>query len=182
MIYLLMMMTGLAAAAAGAMRLSLPLLVLVILAQGWGFCPESPVLEWLCQPVTLVPLVFWTLFEVVGSRTALGQRVVQAVQFIGAPLMGALLVSVVLPEASWLQLLTGSCLAAVLQLVQTGYIFRKGFLPWWFTLAQDGLAVGLVLMALGAPWLGGMVALGLVGLALYQTRQWQQFNPACGKY
>jgi len=182
MVSLIAMLTALAAASAGAMRISSPLLLLVLLAQHLGVCPQSQLLAWLCQPFSLVILIFWTLFELVGSRTPLGQRVLQAVQLVLAPVVGAILVSVVLPEANWLYVTTGAVLAALLQLVQTGYVFRKGFLPWWFTLTQDLMAVALVLMALGAPILGGAVALGLALLALRQAQLWRaQFAPACGK-
>jgi len=182
MVSLVAMLTALAAAAAGGMRLSSPLLILVLLSQQLNVCPESQLLAWLCQPGAIVILAFWTLFELIGSRTPLGQRLLQSVQLVLAPVVAAVLIALILPESNWLYVTSGAALAAILQLVQMGYVFRKGFLPLWFTLTQDLLAMALVFMALGAPLLGGLVALGMVGLALHQAQQWRaDFAPACGK-
>ncbi|WP_218080402.1 DUF4126 domain-containing protein [Anthocerotibacter panamensis] len=185
MLYLLTTFGALAAAAAGGIRLSLPLLLLVIFNQSLGMDGASPVLAWLYQPQAITFLCIWAFFEVFGSKTALGQRLVRGIQFFMSPVIGALLATVMLPFTGWLQVclvVTGAVLAAILQLAQTGYVFRHGLLPFWFTLCQDFLAVGLVLMALQAPLLGGLSVLLLVLLALRQTYLWQgQFGLKQGR-
>jgi hypothetical protein len=171
-------LASLSAASAGGIRLGLPLLLLVIIG---GPQTENGFIHFLMQPFMLGILCAWTLVEVVASKTALGQRAVRVVQFGLTPLVAA-----VLAAASWsgnfwtgtVVVLLGVLVASLLQLVQSGFLFRMGPLPLSASFLQDALCGILVILAFYAPALGAGLGLSLLALALGQAQSWRkQFKP-----
>lgn len=180
------MLATLSAAAAGGMRVALPLLAIVLIQQsqetpgsggGWlSLGSASPETSWV-----LGALVSWSLFEVLASKSLLGQRIQQALQLFFSPLAGAVLAIAVATNrnvAPWLMGIlggVGGMVALVLYLVKTGWFYRLRGLPLWVTVGEDLLCVGLVSMAFGAPEQGGIVALVLLWLAIRSSSQWYQW-------
>ena len=72
---------------------------------------------------------------------------------------------------SWLIGVIGGSLAFMLQLVQAGWFYRWRSLPQWLPFLQDGLSVLLVYLAVQVPLAGGIIALFLLGLAVYNSQQ-----------
>jgi Domain of unknown function (DUF4126) len=175
---LILFLASLSAASAGGIRLGLPLLLLVFIN---GAQTENGFVHFLTQPFMLGILLAWTLVEVVASKTAIGQRVVRLVQFGLTPLVAGILAA-----AFWSGnfgtgvgvALLGALLASVLQLVQSGFLFRIGPLPLWASFLQDILCGLLVVLACYAPPLGAGLGLVLLVLALRQAQSWRkQFKP-----
>lgn len=171
-------LASLSAASAGGIRLGLPLLLLVLIG---GPQTENGFIHFLMHPLMLGILCAWTLVEVVASKTALGQRAVRIVQFGLTPWVAGILAA-----ASWSGnfrtgmgvVLLGVLLASVLQLVQSGFLFRIGPLPFWASFLQDVLCGLLVVLAFYSPALGAGLGLSLLVLALGQAQSWRkQFKP-----
>lgn len=176
------LLAALSASAAGGMRIALPLLLIGILHSD-RLWERVPLLSWFPPPVVLGILVSWSLFELFASKKLLGQRIMQMVQLVGSPIVGAIMGMAIasaglaeLDEAPpWLVGvigLVGGLLALVLQLVQVGWFYRLGRLPLWAILAQDLLCVSLVLFAFDAPAEGGIIALLLLWLAIRNSKEW----------
>jgi Domain of unknown function (DUF4126) len=174
---LILFLASLSAASAGGIRLGLPLLLLMSIN---GAQTENGFVHFLMQPFALGILCAWTLVEVVASKTALGQRVVRSVQFSLTPIVAGLLAA-----AFWSGFWTGigvailgALLASVLQLVQSGFLFRIGPLPLWASFLQDILCSLLVMLACYAPSLGAGLGLVLLIGSLHQAQSWRkQFKP-----
>jgi len=169
---------ALALAAAGGLRTSLTLFVLAI--AGLEGIP-GPLTTGLANPWIAAGLGVWALIELVASRTALGQRLVQAIQFFTAPVVGAAMAMLCVEGDGLIYHLAlgvaGAALAATLQAVYMGYFFRRGRIPAKLQTLKEILCAGLVLLALDAPLVGGMVVLGLLWWALQQAHYWRnQFN------
>lgn len=170
----------LSAAAAGGMRVALPLLAVVLIQQGTS-SDRLPLLGNFQPDLVLGALVSWSLFEVLASKTLLGQRLQQSIQLLFSPLAGAVLAIAVATNRDvtpWLLGIlagVGGMLALVLYLVQMGWFYRLRGLPPWLTLVEDVLCVGLVSLAFGAPREGGLVALILLWLAIRSSSAWYQW-------
>jgi hypothetical protein len=170
----------LSASAAAGMRIALPLLVIALLYGGrlWS---RVPLLSHISPPVVLGTLVIWSLMEVVISKDRLGRRVLQIIELLFSPLVGAIMgatVAQIVGVPSWLVWLLGAVgglLALVLQLVQTGWSYRLRNIPLWVFFAQDTLCVLLVLFALDAPRQGGLIALLLLWLAIRSSKEWHRW-------
>jgi hypothetical protein len=174
-------LAALSASAATGMRIALPLLLIGLLRseQLWS---DVPILSRIPPPIVLGVLVSWSLVELLFSKEILGQRILQVVQLICSPVVGAIVgitvarITQVDPSLIGLLGLIGGLLALVLQLVQVGWFYRLRGLPIWFTFAQDFLCVILVLLAFDAPQQGGIIALLLLWLAIRSSATWRHWQ------
>jgi hypothetical protein len=119
--------------------------------------------------------------EVVISKDRFGRRLLQIIELLFSPLVGAIMgatVAQILGVPGWLVLLlgmVGGLLALVLQLVQIGWSYRLRNIPLWVFFVQDTLCVLLVLFALDAPRQGGLIALLLLWLAIRSSKEWHRW-------
>lgn len=168
----------LSASAAGGLRIGLPLLIIgmVRLDQLWN---QIPFLSFFPPPIIVGILTSWSLFELFGTKKLLGLRILQIVQLIFSPFVGAIMAIGVarLLEVTitpmWLLGLIGSLLALVLKLVQVGWFFRLGRIPVTFILIEDFLSAFLVIFALDAPKHGGLIAMLLLWIAVRSSTAWK---------
>lgn len=176
------LLAALSASAAGGMRIALPLLLIGIL-QNEDLWSRVPLLSYLSPQVVVGVLVSWSVFELFASKKLLGQRILQIVQLVLSPVVGAILgmaiAQITLVDEGttpaffvWIVGIVGGMLALVLQLVQAGWFYRLRGLPLWAILSQDILCVSLVLLAFDAPKQGGIIALLLLWLAIRSSKQW----------
>lgn len=167
----------LSASAAAGIRIGVPLLIMALL-QGSNFWSNVPVLSRISSPVLLGCLISWSLVELFASKKLWGQRILQIIQLLLSPLVGAIMALAVVSATAipdWLIILIGSLLALVLQLVQIGWFYRLRGLPLWAVFLQDTLCIALVLFAFDAPWQGGVIALILLWFAVRSAKQWYQW-------
>lgn len=166
-------LAALCASAAAGIRIALPLLIFGWL-QGEKLWSSVPLLSHIYPPVTLGILTSISLVELFASKQLLGQRLLQVVYLVSSPIVGAIMalasVNVTATPKTLIGLL-GGVFAFVLQLVQTGWFYRWGSLPSWLPFVQDGLCVLLVFLAVNAPQQGGAIALILLGLAFYSSKE-----------
>lgn len=174
------LLAALSASAAAGMRVALPLLLIGLL-YGNGLWSRVPLLSQVAPPIVLGVLVSWSLTEIVISKDRIGQRLLQIVQLLFSPLVGAIMgmaTAQALGVANWMLWLLGGIgglLALVLQLVQVGWFYRLKRVPIWVFFAQDLLCVLLVLFAFDAPSQGGLIALLLLWLALRSSKEWYRW-------
>ncbi|MBH8573319.1 DUF4126 domain-containing protein [Nostocaceae cyanobacterium CENA369] len=164
----------LSASAAAGMRIGIPLLIIGLL-QGSNLWSQVPILSHISSPILLGCLTTWSLIELLASKKLWGQRVVQLVQLLLSPLVGAIMglaVASATATPDWLIALIGGLLALVLQLVQVGWFYRLRGLPLWAVFLQDTLCIALVLFAFDAPKQGGLIAMILLWLAVRSAKQW----------
>lgn len=182
------LLAALSAAAAAGIRTALPLLVIGLL-QGEDLWSGIPIGGYIHSSVVLGVLSSWSLVELFASKNLLGQRLLQLIQLVFSPIVGAIMAlalgvsspdgTLISPIAqaemtvapSWLVGLVGGLFALLLQLVQAGWFYRWGSFPLWIVFIQDGLSVLLVFLAVDAPQLGGIVALILLFLAIFSFRR-----------
>ena len=176
---LLPILAVLSASAAAGMRIALPLLVIGLLGGDlWG---NVPLLSQLHPQILLGILTSWSLFELFGSKKLLSLRILQIIELVLSPLVGALMGMTVSKitnftiEPMWLMTLVGGLLALVLKLVQVGWFFRLRGLPIWLVLLEDSLCVILVLFAFNAPEEGGLIAMLLLWLAIRSSTEWRRW-------
>jgi hypothetical protein len=178
MIHILEVLTALALAAAGGLRTSLALLILAIAAVA-GQPDSNALTQMIASPLGISILSVWSLFELVATKTALGQRLVQALQFFMAPVTGAIIASAFGSETGIVAQMTiglaGAALASALQAVTMGYFFRRGRVTIPVQFLQEGLCVLLVILALNAPLIAGLAVFGLLGAALVQASYWRKY-------
>lgn len=164
-------LAALSAAAAAGIRIALPLLVIGLL-QGESLWRSVPVLSSIYPPAVLGVLTSWCLIELFASKQLLGQRLLQVVYLPLSLIVGAIMAIAAVKVTAVPNLLIGligGLLALLLQLIQAGWFYRWHSLPGWLPFIQDGLCVLLVLLAVKAPNVGGIIALILLGLALYSS-------------
>lgn len=172
-------LAALSASAAGGVRIGLPLLIIGLLYMP-NLWDDVPILSLFPPQLVLGVLVSWSLVELFVSKDRTGQRVIQLVQLVFSPAVGAIAgiaVARTAQLAGWVIGLigvVGGLLALVLQLVQVGWFYRLRGLPLWAVFAQDFLCVCLVLFAFDAPEQGGLIALLLLWFAIRSTKEWQQ--------
>ncbi|VXD23649.1 DUF4126 domain-containing protein [Planktothrix paucivesiculata] len=176
----------LSASAAAGLRIAIPLLVIGLLRNDlWS---SIPFLSQFSPQVVVGVLVSWSLFEIFASKKLLGQRILQLIQLLFSPFVGAILglaiaqATNVQPSLYWIIAIVAGLLALVLQLVQTGLFYRLRGLPLWVILGQDILCVFLVIFAFDAPQQGGLIALLLLWLSIRISKEWyrwyrKQANP-----
>lgn len=179
------LLAALSASAAGGLRIALPLLLIGLLNADelWS---RVPLLSRISPQVALGVLVSWSLFELFATKQPWGQRLLQNVQLVFSPFVGAIM-GMAIAAASFgddsdaptfivaLIGVVGGLLALVLQLVQVGWFYRLGKLPIWAILAQDALCICLVLFAFDAPTEGGLIALLLLWLAIRSSQEWYRW-------
>ncbi|MEG3839573.1 DUF4126 domain-containing protein [Microcoleus sp. herbarium14] len=176
------LLAALSASAAGGMRIALPLLLIGLLRidKLWS---EIPLLSRVHPQVALAILVSWSLLELFASKTFVGLRVLQIVQIIFSPIVGAIMGIAIAQVSSideviahpwmlWIIGVVGGLLALVLQLVQAGWLYRLRGLPIWMIFLQDVLCISLVLFAFDAPRQGGLIAMLLLWLAIRSSKEW----------
>lgn len=174
------LLAALSASAAAGMRIALPLLMIGLLHTE-SLWEDVPILARLHPQVILGVLTSWSLFELIGSKKLLGQRVNQLVQLGFSPLVGALMAATVLKLTPtdlvpiWLVATVGGLLAFVLKVVQVGWFFRLQGLPLWVIVVEDALCVFLVLFAFNAPQQGGLIAMILLWLAVRSSGEWYRW-------
>jgi hypothetical protein len=179
-------LAALSASAAAGMRIALPLLVIGLL-QGGELWSRIPVLSRVPPPLAIGVLVSWSLLELFISKRRLGQRILQIVQLVFSPIVGAIMGMAVAQFAEfpmwlvWLVGGVGGLLALVLQLVQVGWFYRLQGLPVWMIFLQDSLCVLLVFFAFDAPRQGGLIALILLWLAIRSSKEWRRWYVAQAK-
>jgi hypothetical protein len=172
-------LAALSLSAAVGMRVALPLLLIGLLYGNlWA---NVPLLSRISPQIVLGVLVSWSLMELLISKERLGQRVLQLIQLVFSPFVGAIVGITVAQTAEletwllWVIGITGGLLALVLQLVQVGWFYRLQGLPVWVIFLQDFLCVSLVLFAFDAPQQGGLIALLLLWLAIRSSKEWQRW-------
>ena len=172
-------LAALSASAAAGMRIGLPLLIVGIFHSNlWS---GLPLLSLLHPRIWLAILISWSLFELFGSKKLLGQRVIQILQLLLSPFVGALMswtaAKGIDPDFQplWILAVVGGLLAFVLKLVQVGWFFRLRGLPIWAVILEDVLCVCLVLLAFKAPEHGGLIALLLLWLAIRSSSEWRDW-------
>lgn len=172
------LLTVLSLSAATGLRTALPLLLLGVF-QGTLLWSHVPLLSAIHPQFLFGCLMSWSLSELIFSKSLLGQRVLQTIQLLMSPFVGAIAsFTVVLAHdhqsPAWLLVLVGALLALVLQLVQVGWFYRLRGLPIWGVFLQDFLCFLLVFLALDFPSKGGLLALGLLWAAIRSSTLWQQ--------
>lgn len=172
-------LAALSLSAAVGMRVALPLLLIGLLYGNlWA---NVPLLSRISPQIVLGVLVSWSLMELLISKERLGQRILQLIQLVFSPFVGAIVGVTVAqtagldPWLAWVIGVTGGLLALVLQLVQIGWFYRLQGLPVWMIFLQDFLCVSLVLFAFDAPKQGGLIALLLLWLAIRSSKEWQRW-------
>jgi hypothetical protein len=170
----------LSVSAAAGMRIALPLLVIGLI-QG-DLWQQVPLLSRIQPPVLIAVLTAWTLLELFVSKQLWGQRLLQFVELVFSPLVGAVMAMAVArilklepPNLIWILGAVGGLFALVLQLVKVGWFYRLQGLPTWAVLLEDILCVLLVLFAFKAPNSGGLIALLLLWLAMRSSQSWYQW-------
>ncbi|MGY6529642.1 MAG: DUF4126 domain-containing protein [Cyanobacterium sp.] len=169
------------AAASGGFRVGLPLLIIGLanLDKLWS---EIPLLNRIQPEVLLAILVSITIFEILGTKKMIGLRVIQIIQLILSPVVGAILA---VGAANWTNLeyvplwiiaTIGGLFALVLRFVLVGLFFRWGKMPIILTVSEDLLAMILALFALTSPENGGLIAMLLLLLALRISSEWRQWQ------
>ncbi len=179
------LLAALSASAAGGMRIAMPLLLIGLLRidKLWS---EIPLLSGLHPQVVIAILVSWSLLELFASKTFVGQRVLQIVQVIFSPIVGAIMAIAIAQVSSidelvahpwmmWIIGIVGGLLALVLQLVQAGWLYRLKVLPIWLIFVQDALCIALVFFAFDAPRQGGLIAMLLLWLAIRSSKEWYRW-------
>ncbi len=174
---MLELLAALSASAAAGIRTALPLLVIGLL-QGDKLWSGVPLLSGIPSSVLLGVLTSWSLVELFASKNLLGQRVLQLMQLVFSPIVGAIMgitvVQITGPPTAliWIIGVVGGLFALVLQLVQVSWFYRLRGLPLWVVFVQDALCIALVILALDAPQPGGFVALILLWLAVRSSNKW----------
>lgn len=169
--------------AATGMRIALPLLLIGLL-QRESLWSSVPLLSQVPPPLVLGVLVSWSLVELFFSKDRLAQRLLQIVELVCSPAVGAIAGVTVArlmqtsQELVPVAALVSGLLALVFQLVQVGWFYRLRGLPLWAIFLQDFLCVLLVLFAFDAPRQGGLIALLLLWLAIRSTAEWRQWYQA----
>ena len=170
----------LSASAAAGMRIALPLLVIGFFysKQLWS---NVPLLQYVEPRIILSILIVWSLFELLGSKKLLGQRILQIFQLIFSPIVGGLISFSIAQAANlefaplWLIGLVGGIFALVLTLVQIGWFFRLRGIPIWIVIVEDILCITLILLAFSDPAKGGLIALLLLWIAIRSSKNWRDW-------
>ncbi len=170
----------LSVSAAAGMRIGLPLLVIGLLNMD-SLWSEVPLLSTIHPQVLIAILTSWSLFEFFGSKKLLGQRILQQIQLLFSPIVGAILAMTVAKlltvaiQPLWLIGLVGGLLAFVIKLVQIGWFFRLRGIPISVVFLEDALCVFLVFFAFNAPEEGGLIAMLLLWIAIRSSTEWRQW-------
>lgn len=173
---------SLSASGAAGMRVAVPLLVVGLLKTREANL-DIPILDYIKPEILLSILTVWSLFELIFSKKMLGQRLLQNIQLLFSPVIGALLPFVVIKyyavntsnQVMYIMCIAGGVLALVIKLVEIGWFFRLRGLPITVIMVEDFLSVLMVLFAFKAPQEGGLIAMLLLWIALRSSSQWRQW-------
>lgn len=174
---ILQLLAAISASGAAGMRIGLPLLIIGLL-QSETLWSNVPLLSRIHPQVVIGILTSWSLFELFASKRLLGQRVLQIIQLIFSPIVGAIMgitvakLTQVPVNLFWLIGVVGGLFALVLQLVQIGLFYRLRGIPIWAVLLEDALCISLVFFAFNAPKQGGLIAMVLLWLAIRSSKEW----------
>jgi Domain of unknown function (DUF4126) len=177
---MLEVLAALSLSAAVGMRIALPLLLIGLLYSD-SLWANVPILSQFPPSIVLGVLVSWSLAEVLCSKERLGQRLLQIVQLLFSPMVGAMVGMTVArtseldPFLGWILAIVGGLLAFVLQLVQVGWSYRLRGLPIWVIFIQDFLCVALALLAFDAPKQGGLLVLLLLWITIRSSTEWRRW-------
>ncbi len=177
---LTLVLAVLSISAAASMRLALPLLI-ISLFYSQQFWSDVPILKYMDPRLVLGICISWSLLELFISKKLLGQRLLQIIQLLLSPILGAIIAIGFAQIAKidftpvWLIGLLGAIFALVLTIVQIGWFFRLRGLPIWAVLLQDILGVLLVFLAFNSPIQGGLIALLLLWLAIRSSTAWRNW-------
>ncbi|MUL36718.1 DUF4126 domain-containing protein [Gloeocapsopsis dulcis] len=166
------LLAALSAAAAASMRIAVPLFIVGILLHH-DFSLGVPLFTHIPSVFIVSVLISGSLLELVGSKQELSQRLLQLVQLIFSPIVGAILAISVTTSGSlpsWLFGVIGALFAFALQLVQAGWFYRLRGFRLWVVVLQDALCILLVVLAVNAPQIGGLIALMLLLIAVRSVR------------
>ena len=178
---LTLVLAVLSISAAASMRLALPLLIISLFYRQ-EFLSDVPFLRYIDPKVVLVISISWSLFELFISKKLLGQRVLQIIQLLFSPVLGAIIAVAFARIAKinftpfWFIGLLGGIFTLVLTIVQIGWFFRLQGLPIWAVLLQDILGIVLVFLAFSSPIEGGLIALLLLWLAVRSSTAWRNWH------
>lgn len=173
-------LAALSLSAAVGMRIALPLLLLGLL-YGDSLWANVPLLSQIPPSIVLGVLVSWSLLELLWSKERLGQRLLQIIQLLFSPIVGAIVGLTVARTTQmdsllgWGLAILGGLLALVLQLVQVGWSYRLRGLPIWVIFIQDFLCVALALLAFDAPKQGGLLVLLLLWITIRSSTEWRRW-------
>jgi Domain of unknown function (DUF4126) len=170
----------LSVSAAAGMRIALPLLVIGLTQS--DLWQQVPLLNRIQPQVVIAVLTAWTILELFVSKQLWGQRILQVVELVFSPVVGAVMAMAVAgilkvepTQLIWILGVVGGLFALVLQLVKVGWFYRLKGLPTWAVLLEDVLCVLLVLFAFKAPNSGGLIAMLLLWLAIRSSQSWYQW-------
>lgn len=167
-------------AAATGLRIALPLL-LIGLMSGHQLWSQVPLLSQVPPAWLLGILVSCSVAELMLSKQRSSQRVLQLIEMLLSPGVGALagitLARIVGLESGLYAIVgvTSALLALVIQLLQLGWFYRPRRPPLGLCFAVDGLCVALVILAFRSPLLGGVIALLLLWLVIRTSYLWQSW-------
>lgn len=176
----------LSVAAATGLRLALPLLMIGLMS-GDRLWANVPLLSRVNPSVVVGLLVSWSLIELVLSKDPMSQRLIQMVELVLSPVVGAIAgiaVARTVGLDGWMHLLIGgisALLALVIQLMQVGWFYRPRRPPLWLFFVLDGLCVFLTILAFDSPRQGGIIALLLLWLVIRTSNIWRHWRIGSGK-
>ncbi|HEY9761389.1 MAG TPA: DUF4126 domain-containing protein [Trichocoleus sp.] len=168
-------------AAATGLRLALPLLMIGLLS-GDRLWANVPLLSGVHPSIVVGFLVTWSLIELILSKDQMSQRLIQLVELVLSPAVGAIAgiaVARTVGLEDWLQLLVGgisALLALVIQFMQVGWFYRPKRPPLWLFFVLDGLCVFLAILAFDSPRQGGIIALLLLWLVIRTSNIWRHWK------
>lgn len=171
-------LTILSASAAAGMRIAIPLLVVGLL-YGDRLWSKVPLLSAIHPTIVLAILIAWSLLELLGSKTLLGQRSLEWAEILLTPFVGALMAVTAVEITNqgilpiWLVALVGGVLAFVLKMAQISWLLRLRRLPLAFIFFEDVVCILLVLFAFKAPKEGGLIALLFLWIAIRSVSDWR---------
>lgn len=177
---MMLVLAVLSASAAAGIRIALPLLVTGLL-YGESLWSNLPFLNHIKPPILLSVLISWSLFELFASKKLLGQRILQIVQLLFSPVVGALIAVATAKifnldfSPIWLLGFLGAIFAFLLTLVKVGWFFRLRGMPIGIVIMEDVLSIALVLFAFEAPQEGGLIALMLLWIAIRSATAWRDW-------
>ncbi|MFE4106518.1 DUF4126 domain-containing protein [Almyronema epifaneia] len=166
--------------AAVGLRLALPLLLIGLLS-GPALWSNVPILSQLSPSLVVGILAGWSLCELVVFKDRTSRQMLQNIELFFSPFVGAIAgiaIARTVELSGWLVGLVGvvgGLLALVIQLFQTGWLYRPQRPPVWLLFLQDFLCVSLVLLAFDAPQQGGLIALLLLWLIIRNSSAWRQW-------
>lgn len=145
----------------------------------WG---NVPLLSRVHPSLVIMLLVSWSLVELVLSKDRTSQRLIQMVELLLSPGVGAIAgiaIARTVALEGWLYWLVGlisALLALVIQLMQVGWFYRPQRPPLWVFFVLDALCIFLAIWAFDSPQQGGIIALLLLWLVIRTSNIWRHWR------